>query len=403
MAKNMAEHGHVLAVVGGREYMSGFFDTMIDAPPDDEKVIFSLVDEFKPDLIVPVSYETGYAGIVNKLRDKGYRVFGASKQGVLLEASKIVGLSVAVMNRVPVAPFVVVHDKEQVLEALQEDKRNRVVKRIGFAGGRGVRVLDTEEEVLEQALAVIEQDGVAMIQREIRGIPVNVVWIQTPSGPVQLCLQTDYKKTYSGDLGPFCGAMGAAVWNHVPTGVLKTIIAPMNDYLISIGYFGRVGLDCMYEYESGKLYAIEWTARFGVPTTETMLATWDDDFAELFVSWLDGSRNQPKLKGKVGIGVAIAGGGYPYPNAVKQGLPVTVKGELDNVIPMGVYGKLGELKTMGGRHFVAVGHGNTVAEARSNAYEAVKKVSFTDMFYRTDIGEDMLQNSVFDEIELGWK
>lgn len=401
MAKNMAEHGHTLAVIGGRAYMSRFFDTAIDAKPDSYTTIRGIANQFKPDLIVPVSYETGYAGVVDRLRADGFKVFGASYEGVRLEASKEHGLSVAQCMGISVAPFKMVSNAVQA-RLVAQDQDYRVVKRIGFAGGRGVKVCGTEQETVEQAIAVIEQDGTAMIQKRIDGVPVNIVWMQTLNGYVPICLQTDYKRTYSGDLGPFCGAMGATVWNHVPDRIVDEFIAPMNMYLMGIQYFGRVGLDCMYEPSTGKLYAIEWTARFGTPTTETLLETWDDDFAQLFAGWLDGDMNQPVKKGKIGLGVAIAGGGYPYPGAVVQGLPVTIEGEMDTVIPMGAAGTEGALVTKGGRHFIAVGHGDTIKEAQQSAYSAVKKVSFQDMFYRTDIGDDMLSGNVFEDLEERW-
>ena len=233
MAKNMTEHGHKLAVVGGREYMSRFFDMAVDAKADSHTVIREVANKFKPDLIVPVSYETGHAGIVDSLRMDGFKVFGASYEGVRLEASKEHGLSVAQCMGISVAPFKMVSNAVQA-RLVAQDQDYRVVKRIGFAGGRGVKVCGTEQETVEQAIAVIEQDGTAMIQKRIDGVPVNIVWMQTLNGYVPICLQTDYKRTYSGDLGPFCGAMGATVWNHVPDRIVDEFIAPMNMYLMGM-------------------------------------------------------------------------------------------------------------------------------------------------------------------------
>ena len=401
MAKNMAEHGHTLAVVGGRDFMAPLFHHIVDAEPDNEEAVMTIANLFKPDLIVPVSWETSHAGIVDRLRAEGFSVFGASLDGIALEASKYTGLRFSEMLKVPVAPYKMAYTVAEIAHAIKE-KDYLVVKRTGFAGGKGVTIWDNDIDAYEQALKVLDLDGEVMIQKKIDGVPVNLVWMQTPNGQVPICMQTDYKRTYSGDLGPFCGAMGATIWNHIPDKVVDTMIKPFDEALAEIGYFGRVGLDCMYETATGKLYVIEWTARFGTPTTETLFGTWDDDIACLLKSWLAGELKEPEVLGKIGIGVAIAGGGYPYPDMVLQGLPVKVDGQLDDVIPIGVSGSRMMLRTKGGRHFVAVGHGNTIEEAQKSAYGAVKKVSFTDMFYRIDIGEDMKLGNVFTDIEERW-
>lgn len=44
------------------------------------------------------------------------------------------------------------------------------------------------------------------------------------------------------------------------------------------------------------------------------------------------------------------------------------------------------LKTNGGRVLSVVGVGNTIEEAREDAYKAIEKVNFKDKYYRNDIG-----------------
>lgn len=404
MAKNMKKHKHTLAVIGGREYMDSMFEMVCRHTLLDDWYTNAVAERFRPDLIVPVSWEPSYAGTVDMLRERGYTVFGASKSGVALEADKEFGLSVVSKAGVPVAPFCTVRNDSEI-DYVMSMAGYCVVKQLGFAGGRGVTVFDPADKagIRKKARLIVAQDGVAMLQKKIEGTPVNIVWMQTERGPVPICLQTDYKRTYSGNLGPFCGAMGAVVWNCVPNGIVETMIAPLSDYLVSKQYFGRVGLDCMYEHDTGKLYAIEWTARWGTPTTEVLLHTLDVDLALYLHAWSCGLAGGYDFdRALYGVGVVLAGGGYPYPDMVKQGMPMKIKGGMKNLIPIGVEGSLSALRTQGGRHMVAVGRGKTLRDARLSADWAVKRVSFEDMLYRIDIGADIKKQKLFEQIQERW-
>ena len=46
----------------------------------------------------------------------------------------------------------------------------------------------------------------------------------------------------------------------------------------------------------------------------------------------------------------------------------------------------GQVLTNGGRVLCATALGNSVAEAQQKAYQAVKKINWQDLYYRTDIG-----------------
>jgi phosphoribosylamine--glycine ligase len=48
--------------------------------------------------------------------------------------------------------------------------------------------------------------------------------------------------------------------------------------------------------------------------------------------------------------------------------------------------KDGNVVTNGGRVLCAVALGNSVTEAQTNAYQVVDKISWNNMYYRTDIG-----------------
>ena len=60
--------------------------------------------------------------------------------------------------------------------------------------------------------------------------------------------------------------------------------------------------------------------------------------------------------------------------------------ESSKVFHAGTAEKDGDVVTNGGRVLCAVALGNSVTEAQSRAYEVVNKISWDNVYFRTDIG-----------------
>ena len=86
--------------------------------------------------------------------------------------------------------------------------------------------------------------------------------------------------------------------------------------------------------------------------------------------------------------MVLAAGGYPenYDKGdVISGLENT-ETESTKVFHAGTAEKNGKVVTNGGRVLCAVALGNSVTEAQNLAYQVVNKISWNNIYYRTDIG-----------------
>ena len=83
----------------------------------------------------------------------------------------------------------------------------------------------------------------------------------------------------------------------------------------------------------------------------------------------------------------LASGGYP--GKYEKGKEIKgLHGEFESIIiHAGTRLEDGKVMTNGGRVMGVVSLGETVKEARERSYEAVKKISFMGMQYRSDIGK----------------
>ncbi|MGB9641740.1 MAG: phosphoribosylglycinamide synthetase C domain-containing protein, partial [Candidatus Ratteibacteria bacterium] len=135
-------------------------------------------------------------------------------------------------------------------------------------------------------------------------------------------------------------------------------------------------------------YVLEYNVRFGDPETEVILPRMSSDLLEVLDAATEKLLNKTSIKWKTNsaVDVVIASGGYPG----KYSIGYPIKG-LDSISKDVVIFHAGTKKendiflTAGGRVLNVVGLGNTIAQARTKAYEKVDTIFFKDMYYRKDI------------------
>jgi phosphoribosylamine--glycine ligase len=142
--------------------------------------------------------------------------------------------------------------------------------------------------------------------------------------------------------------------------------------------------------DDGSLKVLEYNVRFGDPETQPIMLRLKSDLVELCEAAVDQRLDavQADWDERASLGVVLAAGGYPesYQKGDEiSGLSEAV-GEGRKVFHAGTASDDGAVVTNGGRVLCACALGDTVADAQKRSYELVNKISWKDMYYRTDIG-----------------
>ena len=138
----------------------------------------------------------------------------------------------------------------------------------------------------------------------------------------------------------------------------------------------------------GQARVLEYNVRFGDPETQPIMMRLESDLISLCNAAIDGKLDQVSAEWseQTAVGVVLAAGGYPASYAkgeVIDGLDNTDDGV--KVFHAGTAMKDDKVVTSGGRVLCVTATGRNAKEAQANAYKAVDKVGFKDMYCRRDI------------------
>ena len=143
----------------------------------------------------------------------------------------------------------------------------------------------------------------------------------------------------------------------------------------------------------GEPYVIEYNVRLGDPETQVVLPRIKNDLVELLEAVADSTLDQKELDidNRTATTVVMASGGYP--GSYDKGDPI--KGHdyahTDTIIfHAGTKATDGKIVTSGGRVLAVTGLGTTIKEALQKSYDGVGHVDWKNVYFRKDIGQDLL-------------
>jgi phosphoribosylamine--glycine ligase len=172
----------------------------------------------------------------------------------------------------------------------------------------------------------------------------------------------------------------------------KSIVAPTLAGLKTDGidFRGTLYIGLMLTTDGAKV--LEFNVRFGDPETQVILPLVDEDLVPVLIESSKGNSLPKELKIKPQSSMIVVLASKGYPEAYPKGEVITVPDELpenSQLIHAGTaLSENGEIITNGGRVLGAVGCGNTLSDAKNNAYALCEIVNYKSKYYRKDIGHN---------------
>jgi len=378
-----------------------------DIAADDVEGLEKLALQLEPDLII-IGPEAPLAlGLADRLRARGFDVFGPGAEGARLESSKGHAKDMMARLGVPTARYGRFTGAGAAKAFLKNLAPPYVLKADGLAAGKGVVIAPTLEEAETEAEAMLsgkfgEAGAELVIEEFMEGEEASVFVLTDGINRLLLPACQDHKRLLDADQGPNTGGMGAYAPAPVITPELmqtvdEAIAAPVIEALESAGtpYQGVLYIGLMITPEGPKV--VEFNVRFGDPECQVLMAALEDDIVPALLACATGgmpardfARLLPNLdKARPAACVVMAANGYPGAydkGSVIRG--VKAAGEVEGVTVFhagtGVNAE-GEWTAAGGRVLAVTAAADTLQEAVRRAYEGVARIDWPEGVYRRDI------------------
>ena len=342
------------------------------------------------------------AGVVDRFRAAGLRIFGPTAAAAQLEGSKAFAKDFLARHGIPTAFYEVHSDVGAALAYVHRKGAPIVIKADGLAAGKGVIVamtLDEAEAAVRDMLsgnAFGDAGARVVIEEFLDGEEASFISMVDGHTALPMATSQDHKRVGDGNTGPNTGGMGAyspapVVTPEVHARVMREVVDPTVQGMLADGipFTGFLYAGLMID-ASGAPKVIEFNVRFGDPETQPVLLRLQSDLVDLLDAAIDGRLDgiEAQWDPRPSLGVVMAS--KPYPDTPVSGdvisgldaVPASAK-----VFHAGTaLDAAGNVVSAGGRVLCVTALGASVSEAQRTAYAGVEAISWTHEFHRSDIG-----------------
>ncbi len=342
------------------------------------------------------------AGVVDRFRAQGQRIFGPTAAAARLEGSKAFAKDFLARHGIPTAHYAVFTELDAALAHLKDKGAPIVVKADGLAAGKGVIVAATltEAEAAVRDMLAGNAFGAAgarvVIEECLDGEEASFISMVDGAHALPMATSQDHKRVFDGDTGPNTGGMGAyspapVVTPEVHARVLREIVEPTVRGMAADGhpFTGFLYAGLMID-ATGAPKVIEFNVRFGDPETQPVLLRLKSDLIDLIEAALDGRLHEIEAQwdSRPSLGVVMAAEGYPGTPRLGDVIGSWDAPDIEDtkIFHAGTRLEGEHVVTAGGRVLCVCALGDSVADAQRKAYAEVAGISWRGEFHRHDIG-----------------
>lgn len=361
--------------------------------------ILEIAKREKVDLVDVAQDNAVEAGVTDMLLENGFKVVGPTRAAGQIEWDKGWSRDFMKKYKLPIPVYKVFDSQEKAVTFIKKNPNKRwFIKASGLAEGKGAIPATNEKEALD-AISQMKKFGASgetfVIEEWLDGEEFSMFALTDGNTYQIVGSAQDHKRLHTGDEGPNTGGMGCStpplivdkkIYKQAETIIKKTILGLKKEGRLYKGvlYLGAIVV-------KGKVFIIEFNARWGSPEAEVLVPGIVSDMVEIAEKIYSGNLKSMKVKTDGHARVVVTGALKPGASVEKRelyGLGTIVK--LPGIV---VYGARVEKQgkkyfVSSGRLFQLVAEGKNVIEARQKAYEAMSLlfVEGNNLHYRTDIG-----------------
>lgn len=343
------------------------------------------------------------AGLADRLRTKGIRVFGPSAAAARIEGSKGFMKDLCSEAGIPTAAYGRFTDLQEAKAFVHAQGAPIVVKADGLAAGKGVILCATEAEALDALDSMMthktfgEAGTDVVIEAFLTGQEISVFALVDGARAVWFGSAQDHKAVGEGDTGPNTGGMGA----YGPTpllnaddeqAIMASCIVPLVTTMARRGtpFTGVLFAGLMLTDSGPKV--LEYNVRFGDPECQVLMSRLDADLLAILDAASQGTLDPALVRWKPEVAMVVVLAAKGYPGRYTKGSVIEGLEDASAIPGVTVFhagtalNDAGDIVANGGRVLGVTGAGPDLRTARDTAYAGVDAIRWADGFCRRDIG-----------------
>ncbi len=350
------------------------------------------------------------AGAVDAFEAAGVKAFGPSAGAAQLEADKAFAKQLMRSTAISSAEGQVFERFADAKAYIASRDDPVVIKAAGLAKGKGVFVCDDPADGIVAAEKIMcgkifgSAGDKIVVEDKLLGEEASILAFVDGRNIYVMESSQDHKPIGDGDTGPNTGGMGAyspapVITDAMIDKITREILVPVVDGMNRNGTPYKGVLYAGVMITAGGPRVLEFNVRFGDPETQPILMRLKSDLLEVMLAVCDGRLGDITLQWDLrpAVCVVIAAGGYP--GEYEKGKIITgiARAEqLEDVVVFhaGTAAKNASLVTNGGRVLGVTAMGQTIADAKARAYQAVDKIKFDGAYCRRDIADKAIKRTI---------
>jgi len=347
------------------------------------------------------------AGAVDAFEAAGIKAFGPSAGAAQLEADKAFAKLLCRSSAISNAEGRIFDRFSDAKAYIASRDEAVVVKAAGLAKGKGVFVCDdpadgilAAEKIMCDKIFGPAGDNI-IVEDKLLGEEASILAFVDGRNIYVMESSQDHKPIGDGDAGPNTGGMGAyspapVVTDAMMGQITREILVPVVDGMNRNGTPYKGVLYAGLMITAGGPRVLEFNVRFGDPETQPILMRLKSDLLKVCLAVCNGTLDKITLvwDRRPAVCVVMASGGYP--GSYEKGKKITGLDETDKlqdvvVFHAGTAVRDGDIITNGGRVLGVTALGQTIADAKARAYDAVDKIKFDGAYCRRDIADKAIK------------
>lgn len=340
-------------------------------------------------------------GLWDVFEAAGIKALGPSRAAAVLEGSKGFVKDLCAENNIPTAGFGRFDEPDAAKKFAANLGLPVVIKADGLAAGKGVIIAESPTQADHAIDSMFEGDlgeaGTSIVVEEfLEGEEASFFVLTDGEYILPLATAQDHKRAFDGDTGPNTGGMGAYSPAPVmsPDIIEKTMGRIIRPTIAAMAARGTPYMGILYAglmIKDGEPKLIEYNCRFGDPECQVLMPRLKSDLATALVATCDGRLEDIDLLWKQSVVLTVVMAAKGYPGAYEQGSEIRgleQAGQTEGVtiFHAGTERRNRSVVSTGGRVLDVTAIGETVAQARARAYQAIDRIEWPEGFCRRDIG-----------------